>query len=130
MLLLFSICLCFFFSRSLRLQAKNLVGSADEFTTKLGDASSDRVDVSTLIGIAQLFDHIREANVPTHLLFFGLPRSVASAEIFQEVRVYRLVHLRQLHGARIGKQVLATNVANSCMKRPQRAGNALRTSEC
>ena len=86
---------------------------ADKVTTILSNASSDRIHVRTLIGVAQLFYDFGKTVVPTHLLLFGLPRSVASAEIFQEVRVYRLVHLRQLHGARRGKQVLGD------VRRPQ-----------
>jgi hypothetical protein len=79
---------------------KNLVWNADEVTTILGNASGDRIHICTLVGHAQLFHDFGESVDPTRLLFFGLPGSVASAKVSKQLRIYRLVHLCQLHVAR------------------------------
>jgi len=97
----------FFFSlrRGSRLEVEDLVWVADEVTTILGNASSNRIHVRTLIGIAQLFYDFNKAVVPTRLFFFGLPWSIAGTKVFEELAICELVHLRQLHGARVGRVI-------------------------
>ena len=72
----------FLLRRGSRLEVEDLMWVADKVTTILSNASSDRIHVRTLIGIAQLFYDFREAVAPTNLLLLGLPWSVACAEIF------------------------------------------------
>jgi hypothetical protein len=88
--------------RGSRVEVEDLVWGADEVTTILGNASSNRIHVRTLIGIAKLFHDFNKSVIPTRLLLFGLPWSVACAKIFEELAICKLVHLRQLHGARMG----------------------------
>jgi hypothetical protein len=76
-----------------------LVWSSDEVTTILGNASGDRIHICTLVGHAQLFHDFGESVDPTRLLFFGLPGSVAGAKVSEQLRIYTLVHLCQLHVA-------------------------------
>lgn len=78
-------------------EVKNLIWTIDEVTTVLGDVRSNRVDITTLIGSAQVSHKVSEAVVPPGLLFFGLPRGVASTKVSEQFRVYILVHLCQLH---------------------------------
>lgn len=72
----------FLLRRGSRVEVEDLMWVADKVTTILSNASSDRIHVRTLIGIAQLFYDFREAVAPTNLLLLGLPWSVACAEIF------------------------------------------------
>jgi hypothetical protein len=74
--------LFFLLRRGSRVEVEDLMWVADKVTTILSNASSDRIHVRTLIGIAQLFYDFREAVAPTNLLLLGLPWSVACAEIF------------------------------------------------
>ena len=73
----------FFYSlrRGSRIEIEDLMWVADKVTTILSNASSDRIHVRTLIGIAQLFYDFRETVAPTNLLLLGLPWSIACAEI-------------------------------------------------
>ena len=106
---LFSLRICFdlFFllRRGSRIEIQDLIWGADEVTTILGNASSNRIHVRTLIGIAQLFYDFNKAVVPTRLFFFGLPWSIAGTKVFEELAICELVHLRQLHGARVGRVI-------------------------
>lgn len=82
-------CFCFFSTviffllrRGSRIEVEDLMWDADKVTTILSNASSDRIHVRTLIGIAQLFYDFGETVAPTNLLLLGLPWSIACAEIF------------------------------------------------
>jgi len=68
--------------RGSRVEVEDLIWVADEVTTILSNASSNRIHVRTLIGIAQLFYDFGETVAPTNPLFLGLPWSIACAEIF------------------------------------------------
>lgn len=81
-------------------EVENLVWDADEFTAILCNASSNRVHVRTLIGIAQLFHDFGETVIPTKFLFFSLPRGIAGSEVLEKLAICTLVCLRQLHDAR------------------------------
>ena len=78
-------------------EVKDLIWTTDEVTTILGDVCSDSVDISTLIGSTQVFHNVSETSGPTGFLFFGFPRGVASTKVSEQVGVYILVHLCQLH---------------------------------
>lgn len=77
-------CLFFFFSlrRGSRIEVEDLIWVADKVTTILRNASSDRIHIRTLIGIAQLFYGFRKTVAPTDPLLLGLPWRIACAEIF------------------------------------------------
>ena len=72
--LLSSLRLSFFLlRRGSRLEVEDLMWVADKVTTILSNASSDRIHIRTLIGIAQLFYGFRETVAPTNSLLLGLP---------------------------------------------------------
>ena len=56
-----------------RIEVEDLIWVADKVTTILRNASSDRIHIRTLIGIAQLFYGFRETVAPTDSLLLGLP---------------------------------------------------------
>lgn len=56
-----------------RIEVEDLIRVADKVTTILSNASSDRIHIRTLIGIAQLFYGFRETVAPTNSLLLGLP---------------------------------------------------------
>jgi hypothetical protein len=79
-------------------EVKDLIGVIDEVTTILGNVLRNCVDISTLVGSAQVSHNVSETIAPTFLFFFGLPRGVAGAQFSEHVRICILVHLCQLYG--------------------------------
>jgi hypothetical protein len=63
------------------IEVKNLIWMIDEVTTIFGDVRSNRVDISTLIGSAQVSHKVSETVIPTGLFFFGLPGGIASTQV-------------------------------------------------
>jgi hypothetical protein len=113
--------------RGSRVEVEDLIWVADKVTTILSNASSNRIHVRTLIGIAQLFYDFGETVAPTDSLFLGLPWSIACAEIFEQFAICELVHLRQLHGAWTGRVMKWMRVVQESGGNVGRSMIALRT---
>lgn len=70
-----------------------MVWDADELTAIFCDASSDRVEVCTLTGVAQFSDDFGKAVFITSLLLCSLPRRITGSKVLENIGIWVLVQL-------------------------------------